>query len=725
LSSASLPPYLVRARRRPLRVAYLVDAHSVTESDIATIRWSALRAWGGRLSPIVPVSSDGIANVDWKLLKAISPDLLVTTFGLETETERLIRRELSPAAIETTNRRTIHGIGLVLDRETLQRVDPRPGPKSLVAFRIETPCELVVRQFLEVNFGPPPSLYPRDDVLIDEYPVKDRASLAAALKALSSHQARGVYLPEVAALPNHLPRSSRYHDTFSVVIGDRPMDLIAAWNFTILSSKRERIQSLWLPTDLARDESLSDTWRSWCFYAACRTHEGHRSTKFASASLDPVELHAIADRISRAENGADLLDDGRLESSPEPEVIGEVFRDAELVHRGLQNAEVLVLDPPERISPRATGYWAADLLVEQEEIDSHSGRAYVWQVPNDEAIVGAFLTNGRIASSYKTPTALVSTGDVDIVLRIPRSEELFRRLLIAPSEPNGLPTRERFENCDLSDKGQYLFDLIEIFGGIGLAYATFQSPLWREVVATMPTVTEQTKSLGFRDLAAIAKRAHQADLGVKDDNYPFDLERFNDSVELLLEKGIFVQGADYRCPSCRYSSWIALEGLSQMLKCSGCSFKAVFPPRQKLGLRLNSLVRRACQQDVVPVLLTIGDISRKSRHSFRFWPQTDVFLNRRSESSFTDIDILCISDGNLFIGEAKQNVNGFKVDDFEKLKECARRLRPARVILSSMSGEPSSDFVARLEELKVELTSFGVDQVHWEKITDSHSSMSF
>jgi len=76
---------------------------------------------------------------------------------------------------------------------------------------------------------------------------------------------------------------------------------------------------------------------------------------------------------------------------------------------------------------------------------------------------------------------------------------------------------------------------------------------------------------------------------------------------------------------------------------------------------------------------------RRSHQSFAYSPQINLYDNHHSNKPCAEIDTVCLSDGQLIIGEAKHNSAAFSVDSNKSLKslvEVAKVIRPDKIILS-------------------------------------------
>lgn len=112
-------------------------------------------------------------------------------------------------------------------------------------------------------------------------------------------------------------------------------------------------------------------------------------------------------------------------------------------------------------------------------------------------------------------------------------------------------------------------------------------------------------------------------------------------------------------------------------------------------------------------ILTLGELLRESHKSFIFAPSLDLFEDAEKER-LGDLDIVCIQDGKLVIGEVKTSVSGFGSDDFDKMEFVAKHIRPDVLIFSAEKGCTSDKprEPERVRQLRTELKSLEIE-VRW------------
>src|SRR5439155_6577098 len=94
--------------------------------------------------------------------------------------------------------------------------------------------------------------------------------------------------------------------------------------------------------------------------------------------------------------------------------------------------------------------------------------------------------------------------------------------------------------------------------------------------------------------------------------------------------------------------------------CDGCRIRYSIPAEPTISYRLSSLARHGISSHgLVPVVLVLGQLLRDAHSSFFFSPCLDLFQflseEPRQYERLTDLDIVCIKEGEVVVGEVKSN----------------------------------------------------------------------
>lgn len=370
-----------------------------------------------------------------------------------------------------------------------------------------------------------------------------------------------------------------------------------------------------------------------------------------------------------------------------------------------------------------------------------------------------------------------STFDRDentLIVKLPDDRNIFSSLICGESyDCHDKDGRQRFLSRPFytirrSDKGMYLSGVLSLFPDLLNAHSLLEDRYWRKIFEKMsnqssskdgPQITSVFNTLkksidrgrdfknSEEDLNWLAQKvfilaknhAKQevdlifrdfADEGVKEtDEYnqkkennqiAFDEDGLKDKISELIDWNVLLTGVKPRCPRCGYRIWYHADEAKQRIICKGCGYEFAIDAEEKWYYRLNSLVRSAFSlHGTVPVLLALGQLMFDARSSFIYMSSVDLFKKgddgENNDKLCGELDLLCIKDGQFVIGEIKQSVGLFDVQDFEKIGEVAKLLKPDLIVFSSLDKEPNSLVKDGIVKLKADLDSLGIG-VQWYPI---------
>ncbi|WP_420628204.1 hypothetical protein [Candidatus Leptofilum sp.] len=175
----------------------------------------------------------------------------------------------------------------------------------------------------------------------------------------------------------------------------------------------------------------------------------------------------------------------------------------------------------------------------------------------------------------------------------------------------------------------------------------------------------------------------------------------------LVTAQVLKRGFNISCPNCGVPNWYPLETISEYLTCPGCSHRFILPVREpdksniemQWRYRLNTLVNRAVDQDVLVGLLALHHLSEKKTTSC----QVFGLELRQDDKPITDFDFLFVSDQKLYAGECKAG-SQLAPKDFETAK-LAAKLGFAEFYFCTVA-EFADEVLNEIEQLQLELSNF-------------------
>jgi hypothetical protein len=181
-------------------------------------------------------------------------------------------------------------------------------------------------------------------------------------------------------------------------------------------------------------------------------------------------------------------------------------------------------------------------------------------------------------------------------------------------------------------------------------------------------------------------------------------QELTDSLDGLCREGVFHQGYSWSCKHCAYRNWTALDALRMTLECQVCHKEHNTPVNLQFDFRLNEFFATCLREhDTLSVVWALGELQRQSRaSSFIFSPQMELF-RKYPEGNVAkpdrEIDLLCVIDGKVVIGEVKASLAEIDKQEIENLIAVASELRPDIIVICAMQGDLGK-LNSKLEEVR-------------------------
>ncbi|MEI7653481.1 MAG: hypothetical protein WCJ70_04395 [bacterium] len=252
-----------------------------------------------------------------------------------------------------------------------------------------------------------------------------------------------------------------------------------------------------------------------------------------------------------------------------------------------------------------------------------------------------------------------------------------------------------YTDLRISDKGGYASISTEKFGSLDeigsfLSYEKNRNLLWKFVQQKLPESNEHGEIIEMTDKRKyIDFKAISTALGSDE-----DAVRLIDS---FIEKQIFYRGIPLLCIQCRNTDWHNLDDLGSEYKCGRCGKSQIIKQENwregnepKWFYKLDEVVYQGLSNNMHVPLLTLYSLKKESRSrnpSFLYIPEVVLIKGQYK----IELDICCIADGRIVIGEAKKETATAAVVD--KYANFAKELKkyPDEVIFSTFADDWSEE----------------------------------
>ncbi|HTU43887.1 MAG TPA: hypothetical protein VMF91_02405, partial [Bryobacteraceae bacterium] len=496
-------------------------------------------------------------------------------------------------------------------------------------------------------------------------------------------------LPMTALAYYRSAKAMRYQLPTVVMVGDSISDFCMFYGLRCLKGRAS-----WLPKWFFKDTGSYSSRLATAVRGAAELGRGEHSEQLALASfsLSSQDLNDAKTTIDAAlfSRGSSKIEPNKMEllksqlrnpfRSCTDGTIGDIstrmFVGGELPG-SFDTPRPLKIDP---LNPQQHR-WMVDVIFDKYMLPRHP--AIAAHVIGNSNLVGA--RTGNEAVSYGCPGMFVMGTDMDTNLirpqiRIPSCEKVFEVAL-----------RDCKYESRISDKGSYAAQTSDKFGGleqIGWSLRTNEGTLLRKFLDTTDPpkgshedgtyLNDKRRYLNFQAITKVLGRDE-------------DAIRVIDS---YVSKGIFYRGFIFKCARCSDVAWFSISDISETFKCRRCR---TIQPYTKESWRHPNEPAWFYQLDeiVYQTLLNNGDIPmlaldfmrRRSSESFLHCPELRI-RPEGSKKDFIEIDVCCISDGRMCIGEAKSNdsiaTNQFSANQTaERYRDLALKMGASIVVFAT------------------------------------------
>jgi hypothetical protein len=495
-----------------------------------------------------------------------------------------------------------------------------------------------------------------------------------------------------------------------------------------LSRVRNRVA--WLPTNwidsfrsgLARRKAGGEGLGGHEMYAYHFVHDiwqlatsrgSKRQTVFVSASLQPPQIEDY--RIGLNEAGLSvsgvMQEPSKVWSSISPllEFPTIVYEDGNAgklktaLFRGNEIAGFFETPKPERfkqIDPYEHR-WMAEFSVNGHALPRHP--LFGDFVVRSPAITTHEARIGSNGTAYFCPNLLVSSGDIDQVLVKPG---VFLPDALDIAKHVG---RHRNLSCKISDKGNFLAETIKKFGGLDGLGAFLTNHEKRAVLDKFLDTRGQTAGVIDEGVYLNSDRRRYVNFEAVQKILARTERETCDFIDDLLLRQVFHRGFIFKCSFCRNADWFSIDDLTHQFTCKRCGRTQVYLAEHSRSSRepswfykLDEIVYQGHSNNMSVPALALHYLHRRNAASFLYAPELE-FADSISNKPAFELDIFCIDNGVLCIGEAKkEDVLGENAASDLKLSakylKIAEQFCASKVIFATIAPSWSTRTCEKIDE---------------------------
>ncbi|WP_263378456.1 hypothetical protein [Granulicella paludicola] len=478
-------------------------------------------------------------------------------------------------------------------------------------------------------------------------------------------------------------RSMRHEVPSILIVGETLADFCLYYGLSRLHGRAVWAPDWFMPSPTAYPQRLLSVARK---LSDMGRHEHSKGIAIMSASLPRADLEALVQTLTQPVqlsqfSVSDALDPVTVRALVEHPTLWYIAKNTERM-----TTHMLLND-------QLPGTFESPVPSILNEIDSHNHRWLVELMfdghltPRHPALGGSLVTGPNVGevraatngATYMCPGAFVMGSDIELqILRptiaVPDAERIFRIALASCGY-----------ECKVSDKGAYAQATVEKFGGLReLAQAFRHGHLW---ALFQKFLDEKKPGDGVHDDGVFLrdKRRYL--------NFACFTKILGDAafagriIDEYIAKGILYRGFVLHCKRCDDTSWFSVDELSQQFTCRRCGTAQQYersswrhPDEPSWFYKLDEIVYQTVVHDGHVPILALDTMRAKSRGSFIFSPELAIRSFGASEWEL-EIDIACIANGKMFIGEAKSNAS-LKTDT-KSPKKIANKYRHLAEVISA------------------------------------------
>jgi hypothetical protein len=295
---------------------------------------------------------------------------------------------------------------------------------------------------------------------------------------------------------------------------------------------------------------------------------------------------------------------------------------------------------------------------------------------------------GRDGVTYECPGPVVTSSDMELqILRptitIPGPEKIFRIVLA-----------DCGYECAVSDKGRYESETIKKFGGIEQVGWALRHNKLSVLLREFLNADGPKKGVYDAGVYLDKRRYLNFDCMIK---LLGDQSLARATVDDYIARQILYRGFVLKCIRCSAIGWFSVAEITENFTCRRCGINQQYtqaswktPNEPAWFYKLDEMVYQMLQHRGDTTLLTLNALRAKAKTSFHFAPELAIRPLGTAKSSI-EVDIPCIKDGEMYIGEAK-SVDTLAAENFTagevaaRYRDLAEKMNASGVIFSTSAA---------------------------------------
>lgn len=675
MTQTAIKQFHISSKPRHLRYIYFVSEHFSYENLFSLMSKNQL-LWGGRFNPIIPVINGEVSRQYLAVIQHYDPDYICYTSDLNLEYLKNLA-DYNPVEYinldDPTSQNDITGVNGLYFISQYSHFHNIILPHQL--YTTNSP----LLNYYEINFGINTNVSQMDVELTKNYKqIEVIPDLFDKLHEFiyTNKPINKLHLAE-HNINNVILRSNEnisYEDVEIVIAKDSGTvnDLLYFWNRKLFAAKRILYVTMNELEILKNDQ----------YFGPVLYNIEKQNFKIISMTLSDEEVLDVIQNIFKPLKLPIRFLAGSVKSFPFKirDADGNSFIGTKedtthqllLSEKGLYNLPKLSFTDKIGFYPQK---WVVD--VDIRRIETHSKTLLRFPCTTSTHLIFRSMS-GRITKYNNVSLFIYNDGDATFEINIPNPRQIIQQLITNPVI-DGKYFVPSIQEIRSNDAGNRLKAFINAFGNNFHEIDEFFTDIfWVELFEYLITNNKQAgdaikfSQIKERCITKLCEKGIELKSRQESNYNEENLEMgLKSTLEQLCSYQVFFKGFNLKCKTCSSTFWYHINESAEFVTCKGCLHRFTVPVESSFYYKLNDLIKnnmfhnKELRDGNLTVIRTLINLKNKSRIHFCYLPQIDLFINSRKTKPLTDLDIVSIVDGKLYIGEAKHTSTAF----FEKNSE--------------------------------------------------------
>jgi hypothetical protein len=169
-----------------------------------------------------------------------------------------------------------------------------------------------------------------------------------------------------------------------------------------------------------------------------------------------------------------------------------------------------------------------------------------------------------------------------------------------------------------------------------------------------------------------------------------------DSAVHLITHELLERGFQLKCSQCSSTDWYRAEEVGQRFRCHRCYKEQLIETNEPWLYKLPEVIFQLFSNNGDVPLLALSHLQKRSRQNFDYGLDSEALIDTVTKRN---IDFSCLSDGRLYIGEAKSN-RDIEKEQFEFYEDLGNKVVVDGIVFATPENGWKPGTLTRIEALR-------------------------